>query len=117
MKNINQSKYGEPYSGDSKFVASCRLLQSIYRSEIGESIRPYIGRDRNYCLGNYIDGGDVSGGGASTNTKGNCTAVECIKKINPEHTVEQINNIIGFEGELLDEKYQKYRAENVQNHR
>ncbi|MBQ6816835.1 MAG: hypothetical protein IJO27_00215 [Bacilli bacterium] len=54
------------------------------------------------------NGGDVSGGGASTNTKGNCTAVECIKKINPEHTVEQINNIIGFEGELLDEKYQKY---------
>ena len=44
------------------------------------------------------NGGDVSGGGTSTNTKGNCTAVECIKKINPENTVEQINNIIGFEG-------------------
>ena len=54
------------------------------------------------------NGGDVFGGETSTNTKGNCTAVECIKKINPEHTVEQINNIIGFEGELLDEKYQKY---------
>ena len=54
------------------------------------------------------NGGDVSGGGTTTNTKGNCTAVECIKKINTEHTVEQINDIIGFEGELLDEKYQKY---------
>ena len=36
------------------------------------------------------NGGDVSGGGTSTNTKGNCTAVECIKKISPENTVEQI---------------------------
>ena len=54
------------------------------------------------------NGGDVSGGGTSTNTKGNCTAVECIKKINPENTVEQINNIIGFEGELIDEKYNIY---------
>lgn len=41
-------------------------------------------------------------------SKGNCTAVECIKKIEPENTVEQINNIIGFNGELTDEKYQKY---------
>lgn len=43
-----------------------------------------------------------------TNIRGNCTAVECIKKINPESTVEQINNIIGFEGELIDEKYNIY---------
>lgn len=41
-------------------------------------------------------------------TKGNCVATECIKKINPENTVEEINNIIGFEGELTDEKYNKY---------
>lgn len=59
--NIQLSKYGEPYSGDSKFVASCRLLQSIYRTEIGENILPYIGRDRNYYFGNYIKGGEVSG--------------------------------------------------------
>ena len=31
------------------------------------------------------DNGDVSGGSPSK-TKGNCTAVECIKKINPENT-------------------------------
>lgn len=60
----------------------------------------------NSTIGN---GSGVSNGGSSTtNTKGNCTAVECIKKINPEHTVEQVNDIIGFDGELLDEKYQKY---------
>ena len=41
---MDPSKYGEPYSGDSKFVASCRLLQSVYRTEIRENIRPYIGR-------------------------------------------------------------------------
>lgn len=47
-------------------------------------------------------------GGSTTQIKGNCTAIECIKKINPEHTVEQINDIIGLEGELIDEKYNKY---------
>lgn len=26
------------------------------------------------------NGGDASGGSTSTNTKGNCTALECIKK-------------------------------------
>ena len=55
------NKYGEPYLGDSKFVASCRLLQSVYRTEIGENIRPYRGRDKNYYLGNYIDCGEESG--------------------------------------------------------
>lgn len=40
--------------------------------------------------------------------KGNCTAIECIKKIEPENTVEQINSIIGFEGELIDEQYNIY---------
>ena len=42
------------------------------------------------------------------NTKGNCSATECIKMIKPENTVEEINNIIGFEGELTDEKYNIY---------
>lgn len=41
-------------------------------------------------------------------TKGNCTAVECIKEIKPEDTVEQINDTIGFEGELIDEEYNIY---------
>ena len=38
-------KYGEKYSGDSKFVADCRLLQSMYRVKVNEAIRPYKGRD------------------------------------------------------------------------
>ncbi len=41
-------------------------------------------------------------------TKGNCSAFECIKMIEPENTVEEINDIIGFEGELTDAEYNKY---------
>lgn len=48
--------YGERYSGDSEFVADCRLLQSIYRVESGLAIRPYHGRDGIHYYGNYIDG-------------------------------------------------------------
>lgn len=55
------SKYGEPYLGDTKFVAECRLLQSIYRAEIGENIRPYVCKDKVYFLGNYIEHGDDTG--------------------------------------------------------
>lgn len=46
--------------------------------------------------------------GENKNTKGNCNVIECIKKLKPENTVEEINSIIGFEGELVDEKYNKY---------
>jgi hypothetical protein len=52
---------GEPYSGDSKFVAKCRKLQSIYRAEQGLAIRPYKGRDGIHYYGNYIEGGEKSG--------------------------------------------------------
>ena len=55
-------KYGEKYSGDSEFVADCRKLQSIYRVQVGEAIRPYKGRDgKTHFYGNYIDGGEKSG--------------------------------------------------------
>lgn len=58
MKN----KYGEKYSGDSKFVAECRQLQSIYRVEIGEEICPYTDRNgKIHYYGNYIDNGKESG--------------------------------------------------------
>ena len=58
MKN----KYGEEYKGDSKFVAECRKLQSIYRVEIGEEIRPYIDRNgKIHYYGNYINNGKESG--------------------------------------------------------
>lgn len=39
--------------------------------------------------------------------KGNCVATECIKQIKSNNTVEEINTIIGFEGEKSEysEKY------------
>lgn len=55
MKNI----LGEEYKGDSGFVAECRKLQSIYRHEIGEEIRPYTDRYGNvHYYGNYISNGE-----------------------------------------------------------
>ena len=55
MKNI----YGEEYKGESTFIAKCRKLQSIYRVEIGEKIRPYKGRDGQvHYYGNYINNGE-----------------------------------------------------------
>lgn len=39
---------------------------------------------------------------------GNCHATECMKKITTDNTVEEINKIMGFEGELTDEKYNIY---------
>lgn len=56
MKNI----LGEEYKGDSKFVAKCRKLQSIYRIEIGEEICPYVDRYGNvHYYGNYISDGET----------------------------------------------------------
>ena len=56
MNNI----LGEQYKGDSPFVADCRKLQSIYRHEIGEEIRPYTDRNGNvHYYGNYISGGET----------------------------------------------------------
>lgn len=56
MKNI----LGEEYKGDSPFVAKCRKLQSIYRHEIGEEIRPYTDRYGNlHYYGNYISNGET----------------------------------------------------------
>jgi hypothetical protein len=43
--------------------------------------------------------------------KGNCRALDCVKKLKPENTVEEINKVIGFEGKLTDEKYNTYTWE------
>ena len=43
--------------------------------------------------------------------KGNCDALDCMKKLKPENTVEEINNIIGFEGTVKDEKNNIYTWE------
>ena len=44
-------------------------------------------------------------------SKGNCDVLECIKKLNPTNTYEEVNQIIGFEGELNYEcdEYKRYR--------
>lgn len=50
-------------------------------------------------------------GGVSSSTakiKGNCHAIDCIKQISTDSTVADINKIIGFDGELTDEKYNIY---------
>ena len=55
-----EKKYREEYKGDSRFVADCRKLQSIYRVEIGEEIRPYTDRYGNvHYYGNYISNGEI----------------------------------------------------------
>lgn len=40
--------------------------------------------------------------------KANCSALECIKKIEPTNTVEEVNKIVGVDGVLTDEKYNIY---------
>lgn len=63
------------------------------------------------CLtgcGNNDNSGAGSTSGGSSKIKGNCHATECIKQIKVENTVEEINKIIGFEGELTDEQYDIY---------
>ena len=41
-------------------------------------------------------------------SKKDLVAFEYMDKLSPENTVEEINEIIGFEGELTDEKYNEY---------
>lgn len=45
---------------------------------------------------------------ANNSTKDDLKVFDYIDKIEPENTVEEINAIVGFDGELTDEKYNKY---------
>lgn len=57
----NNQNIGKQHKGDSEFVAKCRLLQSIYRVEIGED-EGYIQRgSKRYFYGNFIMNGDKTG--------------------------------------------------------
>lgn len=60
----------------------------------------------------YLMGGNNSNEGTdskvSKNTKGNHDVFECIDLISTENTVEEINDIIGFEGECTDEENKVY---------
>ena len=81
MKDI----LGEEYRGDSKFVAECRKLQSIYRYEIGEAIRPYHGRDGLvHYYGNYISNGENPKEGCWKNFLTVCAFNYAKKRLDPE---------------------------------
>lgn len=40
---------------------------------------------------------------SSSKSKENCDVFECLEKLNPNNTLEEMNNIIGFEGTLQSE--------------
>ena len=82
MKNI----LGEEYKGDSKFVAECRKLQSIYRYEIGEEIRPHTDRYGNlHYYGNYISNGENPKEGCWKNFLTEYAFNYAKKRVNPEN--------------------------------
>ena len=89
MKN----KYGEEYKGDSKFVAECRKLQSIYRIEIGEEIRPYTDRNGNvHYYGNYISNGENPKEGCWKNFLTKCAYEYAVKRVNNREKYETIES-------------------------
>ena len=91
-----EKKYGEEYKGDSRFVADCRKLQSIYRVEIGEDIRPYTDRYGNvHCYGNYICNGEIPKDGCWKNF-----LTECAFK-HAEYRVENRNEYDTIESDRL----------------
>ena len=82
MKSI----LGEEYKGDSKFVARCRKLQSIYRHEIGEEIHPYTDRYGNlHYYGNYISNGESHKEGCWKNFLTEYAFNYAKERINPEN--------------------------------
>ena len=82
MKNI----LGEEYKGDSKFVAKCRKLQSIYRHEIGEEICPYTDRYGNvHYYGNYISNGESPREGCWKNFLTEYAFNYAKKRVDPEY--------------------------------
>ena len=61
MKDIEDNIYGNQCGSDNAFTRKARLLQSMYRVEIGEEegVGPTRASKRKY--GNMISGGEVSG--------------------------------------------------------
>lgn len=55
------NKYGKQYSSDNAFTRKARLLQSMYRVEIGEEEGVGPTRYSQHHYGNMISGGEVSG--------------------------------------------------------
>ena len=81
-----EKEYGEEYNGDSRFVADCRKLQSIYRVEIDEEIRPYTDRYGNvHYYGNYISNGEIPKEGCWKNFLTGYAFDYAKKRVNPEN--------------------------------
>ena len=81
-----EKEYGEEYNGDSRFVADCRKLQSIYRVEIDEEIRPYTDRYGNvHYYGNYINNGEIPKEGCWKNFLTGNAFDYAKKRVNPEN--------------------------------
>lgn len=81
-----EKEYGEEYNGDSRFVADCRKLQSIYRVEIDEEIRPYTDRYGNvHYYGNYISNGEIPKEGCWKNFLTEYAFDYAKKRVNPEN--------------------------------
>ena len=96
-----EKKYGEEYKGDSRFVADCRKLQSIYRIEIGEEIHPYTDRYGNvHYYGNYISNGEIPKEGCWKNFLTECAfkhaeyRVENRKKYETIESDRLFNNLL-----------------------
>ena len=81
-----EKEHGEEYNGDSRFVADCRKLQSIYRIEIDEEIRPYTDRYGNvHYYGNYISNGENPKEGCWKNFLTGYAFDYAKKRVNPEN--------------------------------
>lgn len=60
------------------------------------------------CFNQKESNNSNSSSSSNEKLKGNCVATECINLIEPTNTVEEINKIIGLDGELQDENNNKY---------
>lgn len=60
-----------------------------------------------YFMNNNKSNGDNSSNSEESSkqetAKGNCTVLECMKKLNAKMTLEEVNEVIGFEGEKKSE--------------
>ena len=59
------------------------------------------------------NGGDAGQSGQGETSKGNCSVFECIEKLGGKMTLAEMNDIMGFEGELVsdEESYKVYSWE------
>ena len=57
--------------------------------------------------GTKKEAGNTNNDTTTKASKGNCTVFECVKKLSPDNTLEEVNNLIGFEGTVKQESDEK----------